>query len=348
MKKTLLALLALLTLLPFSAWGERVADTSVVGLATLEGAPVCTGLFMGDDLLFAPPVLTQGETYQVTGHNGFTTTALAQDYTFGGYHVLAMETPLSNFAMMGMMTESTVTLIDGLNREGDCWGSWTPDLTWQNKAACLLTANRPVSLGTVAFTSTGEAMGLVVAQWGGGVNRYVLLPLSSAMEEVSQLADAVESVRWVEGIPYTFDGHRVLMDWSQCDLPELTSEEEMILYYAADLNPYYHAMTLDSSARSATLVCVPGMDYHVYLRIAKKGTPYLGLEGDGTAFRTPMGNFFNRYGFHDTSMELSVLPVENSDPYTVIPTFLTTFTEETLRNPEENLFLSVLSNYDAP
>ena len=186
------------------------------------------------------------------------------------------------------------------------------------QSACMLYTGLAGMLpGALLFNSQGQFVGLTMAAYGEGLNRYVAYPADVLQARLSgegpaDTAAAQEQVRWLSGFEAAAERGELTVRWDVLNLLEQPEGSEVYLIWQDTGNDYVSYGTVDWAEGYATFACVPGRSYGVWMAVSDAGAP----TGDmlrrdrAVMVRVEETQPFTDYGFHDEIMYLTSVPVD--------------------------------------
>ena len=188
---------------------------------------------------------------------------------------------------------------------------------YEQSACMLYTGLAGMLPGALLFNSQGQFVGLTMAAYGEGLNRYVAYPADVLQARLSgegpaDTAAAQEQVRWLSGFEAAAERGELTVRWDVLNLLEQPEGSEVNLIWQDTGNDYVSYGTVDWAEGYATFACVPGRSYGVWMAVSDAGAP----TGDmlrrdrAVMVRVEETQPFTDYGFHDEIMYLTSVPVD--------------------------------------
>lgn len=290
-----------------------------------------------DGDVFVGTAVAAGDGFYVTG--GMDGVNLVQPYVVTGEgRVYATRMQSFENGLTMLLTDSkqesapvSAKKVSGTVRMISCTGSGLTvqngrvlyDMTWRGSACLLVEAEGAVSMGTAVYDATQALCGVVVAGWGEGVNRYVLLPVGSFYggEEMPDVPDDEEGdgafTQWLDKANGTVQGHLLTVTWT-ADMLENVQEDSIVTVLIADeQNSYYSWAYAKAEEGSLLMPVAPGRTYryavqHAYGETVRDGEWY----SHAVTLEMPQARPYNRFGYQDEEIYIGTLPATD-EPYTL-------------------------------
>lgn len=191
-------------------------------------------------------------------------------------------------------------------------------ITWREQTAYLLEAKSAVSMGTAVFDATQGLCGVIVAGWGEGLHRYVMLPVSAfgglnggepAPTAPPAPTEPAAFSQWIEGAQASVEGHILTVTWTE-DMLQSAQEDSIVAVYIADTaNSYYSWSYAKAAEGSLILPVAPGRTYeyavqHAYGEPVRDGQ----WRNHAATMTVDKARPYNRYGYKDTEIYIGTVP----------------------------------------
>ena len=361
MKKLFLALLALMLL----------AGVALASPAD-HVAPLYDAKETGD--VFIGTAVSAGDGYYVSG--GLSGVKLEHPYVLtseGKVYASQLQTFTNGLALLTTAGKQDPTPIASSEAEGaltivSCSrtgvstqsGRMLYPIKWRDATCNLIQASSSVSMGAAVFDATQGLSGLIVAAWGEGVNRYVMLPVSSftgATGEIFAESPAVTPaptatpapaayVQWLDNVTATVQGHMLTVKWEQSALENVQEDSLITVFIADEGNSYYSWIYADAADGRLDIPVAPGRSY-VYAVQHAYGETVKGAEwrNHTTSLEIARARPFNKYGYKDTEIYLGTMPATD-EPYLAEKAApAEPLTRAQLEDESLSIFLQVTSKY---
>lgn len=269
--------------------------------------------------------------------------------------VLTLQAPASAKPLALGNADGSAVSVGVTRKDGSIQAAQVKNLTLTvyEDTVCLLYTGAPDVLpGSVLINSQGQLAGVMVAEYGEGLNRGVAYPadvLEAHMDggtKADDRAGASVAVNWVMGLKLTADKGVMTVDWSSCTRPEGDSTYTLIWEDAG--NQYFSYAEVDWSDQFAVFPAVPGRTFRVWLQQAPRDQASMDVEiPDALAavLESPAASPFTDHSYRDASMYLGCAPVETVFADTQAVPELAPITAHELMNPDNSLYLQVTSTY---
>ena len=221
------------------------------------------------------------------------------------------------------------------------------NLTWQSRDCLLLTLSDSVVPGAAVLTESGALMGMIVAEYGEGENRYVALTLDGIYQILTEEAAKEPAFNLTdnppEGYEVRVDGNLVTFDYSKMTMEPAGENETIFLVVADSRNAYMTYFPIDEGEGYYQMVLTPGRTYvSGFIRGSDVPDDYPAQ----TAVTTlPEAEPLTDYNFHSVLCCLAEGPAEGMED-DELPTPVTEITEEFLRSGRAYFYSS--STYEVP
>lgn len=188
---------------------------------------------------------------------------------------------------------------------------------YEQSACMLYTGLEGMLPGALLFNGQGQLVGLTMAAYGEGLNRYVAYPADVLQARLSgegpaDSAPVQEQVRWLTGFEAAAERGEMTVRWDHLDAPEQPEGSAVYLLWQDMGNDFISYGTVDWAEGYATFACVPGRSYWVWLQQSLTGeVDVSALSADNAAaVDVAPAEPFTGYGFHDEIMYLTSVPVD--------------------------------------
>ncbi|MBE5804345.1 MAG: hypothetical protein E7316_07525 [Clostridiales bacterium] len=259
-----------------------------------------------------------------------------------GIVLLTLETP-SPAQPLGLNVTGSSTCALGHDAQGHplCQEISAPaPIPYGDSAALLYSVPQAMLPGSVLVDETNALIGVTLAAYGEGVNRYMAIGSS-------QLPTSEKTTEWLTGFKLTLEWGFLTVDWSVCDF---TCDQEDCVFaviYTIKGNPYFSYLLSNGQESSIRFPAIPGETYQLRLQHAH-GEPDYHAEYDVNdvetiaMFETPP---FALYDYKDTDIYLSCAPAAEAESFqnTFLPPM--EITAEALADENTAIFLQVSSSY---
>ncbi len=141
--------------------------------------------------------------------------------------------------------------------------SMTP-LTWEKMDCMTVTLSGSARPGDPLFTEGNELAGMILAEYSGGVNRYIALTPSGIADLIGRMAELAgemaDALKLQEGFEFTAEENMVTFDWS--GVSRTAGEGKNLYLVVADVkNDYLNYGKADQENTSITMLLTPGRTY---------------------------------------------------------------------------------------
>lgn len=351
MKKMMLLMLALCLL----------AGTALASTADLI-YPLYDSRAEGD--VFIGTAVSAGEGFFVSG--GLNAIKLEKPYILtaeGKQYVSHLQNYTNGVAMMTTRSQKEAVLVSTAEPKGSLTlaactekGSFTQTckvlypVRWNGADCYLVQTGDSVSAGAALFNGNDYLVGVIVAQWGEGVNRYVMLPMGSFSGEEQQQPAATEEPlaahQWLDDVQFTAEGHRLTITWTVDQLQDVREDSIVTVFIADADNSYYSWVIAKADEGSVILPITPGRTYEFAVQHAYGETVKTAQWRDHvTSVPVPAATPFTGHAYRDADIYLGTLPAteegfsaEKAEPLAAV-------TQAALLDDTRSLFLQVRSEY---
>lgn len=225
-------------------------------------------------------------------------------------------------------------------------------LTWRNAPCYLIESGVELSMGAAVMDGANALLGVVTAGWGEGVNRYVMLPVSSFTVEEGKNNEAAPTEepaafhQWVEGCEVVREGIILKVKWDTTALENLQEDSRVSVIIADEGNSYYSWVYDDAAKGEVHVPVAPGRTYY-YAVQHSHGDTVRNVDWMEKAEKITVeaGVPFHLYSYEDVSIYLGTLPVKMDGFSTTEANPVEKITRELLEDENISLFLQVTSRY---
>ena len=222
-------------------------------------------------------------------------------------------------------------------------------ITWNNRAAMLMTLSGDTAIGSPVITRDGALVGIVTAEYAEGVNRYVALTVSEitkSLEEAVRLLEETEGIaeNRPEGYEITMKDNTVTFDWSRMELPQVAEGETLYHIVADSESSYLTYMEVTDGIVHTTMLLTPGRTY-ISGFAGFAGTPD-DLPEQAAITTLPEAEPMTDYDFKSLAFTLAELPDAEGILKGEMPTPVTEITEEFLRSGRACFYSATSYNVD--
>ncbi|MGN1019988.1 MAG: hypothetical protein ACI4O7_06415 [Aristaeellaceae bacterium] len=228
-----------------------------------------------------------------------------------------------------------------------CEASLLTLAVYEQSACMLYTGLEDMLPGALLFNGRGELAGLTMASYGEGLNRYVAYPADvlEARLNGERPSEPEGAVRWLTGFEVTAERGELTVRWDHLEEPEGSA---VYLLWQDTGNDYLSFGEVNWADGYATMACVPGHAYGVWLAASDEGVPDSDLMRWDCAVtvRAEATQPFTDYGFRNEGMYLTIVPdgQEYTDTEQIPP--LGEFTLEGLMAEDSRCYLQTVDVYD--
>ena len=327
MKKKILAFLCLLCLLAgvIPAGAEELSPVYVLMSITPAGerTSLGTAVLLGDSsTLFTTQWAAMADSGLYAVGSGGTLAIARVSVPASGSDLVTLKLREPSPAQPVQLGEADDSLTCLGLRRGEtqpesCTAEGLTMAVFEQSACMLYTGLAGMLPGALLFNSQGQFVGLTMAAYGEGLNRYVAYPADVLQARLSgegpaDTAAAQEQVRWLSGFEAAAERGELTVRWDVLNLLEQPEGSEVYLIWQDTGNDYVSYGTVDWAEGYATFACVPGRSYGVWMAVSDAGAP----TGDmlrrdrAVMVRVEETQPFTDYGFHDEIMYLTSVPVD--------------------------------------
>ena len=355
MKKTVFLLLLCLLLTAFTAALASMAE---------DVAPLYDQREEGS--VFVGTVISAGDGYYVSG--GVGEIEFVQPYIFtqdGLYYVSHLQQFTNGMALFTTKSTQEAAPISTNEIKGTVilasyhaqglemiTGQVLYPLTWRNAPCYLVEASGPVSMGAAVYDGAKTLQGVVVAAWGEGVNRYVVLPVTSFTieegkgNETVPVGETAAFHQWVTGYGTSLEGISLKITWDPSLLENLQEDSKVSVFVADEGNSYYSWLYDDAAKGEINVPVAPGRTYYFAVQHSY-GEPVTGVNWMEKAAKITVeaATDFDLYAYEDVSIYLGTLPVTLDGYSTTEANPVEKITRKVLEDENISLFLQVTSRY---
>ena len=359
MKKLLALLLCVLLLGISPAMAEKSEPLPLFRLTVKDAAGQektigSAVLFSGEDLMTTVPVTNpDGITaYDPNGSAYAITDVMSSAY---GYAYLGLDRVVEDFLAFDISFEGIAdSRLVGLTANGQRYEGPAKSVTaatYRGIDAYLVSADEPLMPGAVLVDERNDLIGLVMATWGEGENRYVaareidllLMQLGELDQETVPEAD----VDWLTGMTLDYREGVLTVDWSGCELSGLDGDSSFIVYVQDIGNEglYYSYYLADAPETSKEIALAPGRSYAIWVSHVhgEDAEPMLSYDAPATTFTAPDEGMLTDYGFTDDCY-IGWTP-NGEDPNEAVSLMETPRELIEMRAHEEPFYLRVANTY---
>ena len=357
-KATFLALMMALVALCTTAMGLSIDDIAPLYDQREEGS------------VFVGTVIAAGDGYYVSG--GMEGVDFLQPYIItekGAYFVSHLQQFTNGMSLFTTTSEQEAAPVSTKEAKGTVVlascnqsglqllnGRILYPMTWRNAPCCLLESSGEASMGAAVYDKDNGLLGVIVAAWGEGVNRYVMLPASSFMDAEGDLTPPAPTttpapentvfVQWLKDGKAELSGHMLTVSWNQTALENPQEDSVVTVFLADEGNSYYSWIYAKAADGQLFAPVVPGRTYRYAVQHAY-GETVSGLNWVDQAqqITVPAAADFTQYHYADASIYLGVLPAMVEGFSTAEAEKVENITRELLEDEGKSLMLQVTSTY---
>ncbi len=224
-------------------------------------------------------------------------------------------------------------------------------LEWMGLDCLLLTLSGESAPGAVLVAEDGKAVGILVAEYAEGDNRYIALTVKELRNSILEASDlleyaegegkALEDTR-PEGYTVTMEGNQVTFGWKDAVLPQ-AEEGKSVYHVMADVeNSYLTYLLVDEETTEMTVLLTPGRTY-VSGFVVCADTPDV-LPDECAVTVIPEAEPMTEYNFKAIQSAIAERAVDAEEGAMPVP--VNEVTEELLRS-DRSCFYSC-SSYEMP
>ena len=137
-------------------------------------------------------------------------------------------------------------------------------LVWQDYPCMLAGLSGEAAPGSPVMTDDGELVGLILAQYAEGNNRYMMLTADGLVQMLAEIIQQTElaGVEAPEGLAITTEANRATIDWSEAEFPKQEGQNAYVVISDTE-NTYLTYFPADTGLTQVRMLLTPGRTYVV-------------------------------------------------------------------------------------